>query len=650
MFHRPQRAEGCEPAPIATSRGVPAPTRDSAARRGYFAVVIGVGAFVLVRSFVDILQRPPEPTWLILVGLTCLTGALPVRMPGFPLSFSLSDTFTITAALLFGPGAGALTVACDGLAITLNLNPANRSTTRLLFNVAAPALAMWLAATLLLAVAAPELPTGLPSPPAFIGALMLFAATYFVLNSALVTTAVTIGRDLAWLPVWRAHLLPLWVPPFAGTSIAGVLLVLGTAAVPTAVIVLLYLPLLLAIAIGLSLAVTHLRRRGAYLAQLRTYAAALRSTADGVILTGPEGRITFMNTAAEGLTGWSAAEAHGRSIDDVVRLRPLDADAGGASQTPGRIREYLLERRDGAVSEVEESHAEIRDEDGTVTGVISTFRDISRRKALESERREALERAEAARRAADDASRAKDEFLATLSHELRTPATAIMGWTHVLRTGRLGAAETLRALDALERSARAQTAVLNDLIDLSRIVRGTMRLEVRRMRIDDTLREALDTIEPAADAKSLRVRVALDPDLSMIEADPDRLRQVFWNLLSNAVKFTGDGGWIEVSARRVEGTVRVEVADSGCGIDRAFLPFVFDHFRQADSSVTREYGGLGLGLAIVKHVVEAHGGTVEAASDGQGKGARFTVILRAALRRRGSYTPEQPVPTDGTSQ
>jgi signal transduction histidine kinase len=220
----------------------------------------------------------------------------------------------------------------------------------------------------------------------------------------------------------------------------------------------------------------------------------------------------------------------------------------------------------------------------------------------------------------------------------------------VLKTGRLGAAETLRALDALDRSARAQTAVLNDLIDLSRIVRGTMRLQLRRVRIDEPLREALDTVEPAAEAKSLRVRVAVDPDLPVIDADPDRLRQMFWNLLSNAVKFTADGGWIEVSVRRGDGTVRVEVADSGCGIDPAFLPFVFDHFRQADSSVTREYGGLGLGLAIVKHVVEGHGGTVEAASEGRGKGSRFTVVLRVALRRRGSDAPEQPVATDDASQ
>jgi PAS domain S-box-containing protein len=625
----------------------PAPASERVVpRRGFFAATIGAGALVLAWSFVNLIQRPPEPIWLVLIALTCFTGASPVRMPGFPLSLSLSDTFTITAALLFGPSAGALTVACDSLVISLRLNPINRSATRVLFNVTAPALAMWVAASLLFRVTGSELRAGTIEPPLFLGSLALFATTYFFLNSILVTAAVVIGRGAPLWAVWREHFLPLWLPHFAGTSIAGFLLVLNTAGLATTSTLVLSLPLLLVVAFGLNAAVDRLRIREARLAELRSYAAALRSTADGVILTDPENRITFVNTAAERLTGWAAAEAPGRPVADVLRLRPLTEDAGEGPDIPGGIREYVLTRRNDGTLEVEESHAEIRDEDGTVTGVISTFRDISRRKALESERREALQRAEDARVAADAANRAKDEFLATLSHELRTPATAIMGWTHVLRSGRLDAADTLRALAALDRSARAQNAVLHDLLDLSRIVRGALRLQVRRVRIDEPLREALETMEPAAEAKSLTVRVAIDPNLPVIDADPERLRQVFWNLLSNAVKFTPEGGEIEISARLLDNTVRVEVADNGCGIDREFLPLVFDQFRQADSSVTRKYGGLGLGLAIVKHVVEAHGGTVEAASDGRGKGARFAVSLRVALRRRGSDIPGQQLPPD----
>jgi PAS domain S-box-containing protein len=405
--------------------------------------------------------------------------------------------------------------------------------------------------------------------------------------------------------------------------------------VPTTLTLMLYLPVLLAMMLGLTAAVEGLRRRGVRMAELRLYAAALRSTADAVVLTDPGSGVTFMNTAAEALTGWSVGEARGREAGEILTLRPLaEADSVGAD-APGRLREYLLVHRDGSSCLVEESHADIRDEDGTITGVISTFRDISQRKALERERLEALQRAEDARAAADAANRAKDDFLATLSHELRTPATAIIGWVHVLRTGRLDAAETLRALAKLDRSARAQNAVLNDLLDMSRIVRGTMRLALRRIRADEPLREALDTIEPALMAKSQQLTLDIEPDSPIMDADPDRLRQVFWNLLSNAVKFTADGGSIHVSLRRLgQAAVRVEVSDSGCGIEPSFLPYVFEQFRQGDSSSTRDYSGLGLGLAIVKHVVEAHGGTVEAFSDGSGKGSRFVVVLRVAVRRR----------------
>jgi signal transduction histidine kinase len=286
------------------------------------------------------------------------------------------------------------------------------------------------------------------------------------------------------------------------------------------------------------------------------------------------------------------------------------------------------------VCSIEETHAYMQDEDGSVTGVIRTFRDVTPRKRLEGERHALLLRERDAREAADAASRTKDEFLATLSHELRTPATAILGWTRLLKGGRLDDAGEQKALDALDRSARAQAAMLNDIIDVSRVVRGTLRLDVRRTQVADVVREALETIEPAAHAKRIEIRCDLDADLPIIDADPDRLRQILWNLMANAVKFTPDEGWIEIRALHTHETIQLSVTDSGIGIAPEFLPFVFDRFRQQDTSDTRRHSGLGLGLSIVRHLVEAHGGTIVAASDGTGKGARFVVTMPAVRRQR----------------
>jgi signal transduction histidine kinase len=217
---------------------------------------------------------------------------------------------------------------------------------------------------------------------------------------------------------------------------------------------------------------------------------------------------------------------------------------------------------------------------------------------------------------------------------LRTPTTAIVGWAQLLKSGRLDSERTSRAIESLERNARAQAAVLNDLIDLSRIVRGMMTLEPERTDVAAVIRAALDTIEPARDAKGIGIELHVDHDLPVIDADPNRLRQVLWNVLSNAVKFTPAGGWIRVSARRDAASLRIEVADSGIGIDAGFLPFVFDRFRQADQSSMRQHGGLGLGLALVRYVVEAHGGTAAVASAGVGQGTTVSITLPATVRRR----------------
>jgi signal transduction histidine kinase len=284
--------------------------------------------------------------------------------------------------------------------------------------------------------------------------------------------------------------------------------------------------------------------------------------------------------------------------------------------------------RDGTESPIEEMQARVRDRAGDIIGLIKTFRDVSRRKAIDADRDALLEREQKARATADAAHRLKDEFLTTLSHELRTPATGILGWVRLLKTGRLDETETRRGLDALERSARAQAVLLDDLLDMSRIARGTLRLDLRPTDVGDALRNAIETIQPALISKGIDFRAEIPADvIGPVLADADRLRQVFWNLLSNAVKFTDPGGSIRASIVQDRDQVRVEVSDNGRGIDPESLPIIFERFRQADGSTTRLHGGLGLGLAIVRHLVESQGGTVTAASDGRGRGARFTVCL-----------------------
>ena len=256
--------------------------------------------------------------------------------------------------------------------------------------------------------------------------------------------------------------------------------------------------------------------------------------------------------------------------------------------------------------------------------------EIEARKAAEAERERLLQRERVARAAAEDANRAKDEFLATVSHELRTPLTAILGWSSVLRSGKGREAVTTRALEVIEQSARAQAQLIEDILDVSRIITGKLKLNVQRVDPCPLVEAAVASVRLAAEAKAIRLDVHCNKDVGLIAGDADRLQQVVWNLLSNAVKFTPTGGTVEVRLERQVNTVQLTVHDTGIGIAPDFLPHVFERFRQADSTSTRHYEGLGLGLAIVRHIVEMHGGTVTAASDGLGEGAAFTVHLPVA--------------------
>jgi signal transduction histidine kinase len=241
--------------------------------------------------------------------------------------------------------------------------------------------------------------------------------------------------------------------------------------------------------------------------------------------------------------------------------------------------------------------------------------------------REALARERAARAQAEEATQLKDEFLANLSHELRTPMNIIIGWSHLLRTGPLDESQRQRATEAIERAARSQAQLIEDLLDVSRIVTGKFRLVMQDVDVGRILQLAIDSLRLVTQAKQLSINLTRGGETARISGDPDRLQQVFWNLLSNAVKFTPNGGRVDVHLQPTAENFTITVTDTGVGIDPAFLPLVFERFRQADSTSTRSHSGMGLGLAIVRHVVELHGGSVRAESEGEGRGARFTVTL-----------------------
>lgn len=232
-----------------------------------------------------------------------------------------------------------------------------------------------------------------------------------------------------------------------------------------------------------------------------------------------------------------------------------------------------------------------------------------------------------ARVQAEEANRTKDEFLATVSHELRSPLNAILGWAKLLREGKLSGEAAARALETIERSARSQNRIINDLLDVSRIITGKLRLNVRPIEPAHIVGAAVEAVRPAAEAKAIHLQMVLDQEAGPISGDSDRLQQIVWNLVSNAIKFTPKGGRVQVRLERVNSHIEIIISDTGIGIRPEFLPYVFDRFRQADGSSTRKHSGLGLGLAIVRHLVELHGGTVEAESPGEGRGATFTINL-----------------------
>jgi PAS domain S-box-containing protein len=364
------------------------------------------------------------------------------------------------------------------------------------------------------------------------------------------------------------------------------------------------------------------------------FRTTVASIGDAVIAADADGHVTDMNAVAEALTGWRERDAQGRRMDEVFRSRagedPVESPfihAFHEARVADLPRDTVLVARSGAEFPVEGTVAPIRTARGIPRGVVLVFRDIRDRRRVEEERANLLARERTARAEAEQASRAKDEFIATLSHELRTPLNSVLGWARLLRIGKLDAHGVSRAVEAIERGATTQAQIVDDLLDMARIVRGQLRLDVRPVELVPVVEAAIDTVKPAASAREIEIASVLEPRAGPVAGDPGRLQQVVWNLLTNAIKFTSAGGRVEVRLAHRGDHVELSVHDTGAGITPDLLPHVFERFRQGDSSTTRAHGGLGLGLAIVRHLVEAHGGTVEAESPGPGLGSTFTVSL-----------------------
>jgi len=335
----------------------------------------------------------------------------------------------------------------------------------------------------------------------------------------------------------------------------------------------------------------------------------------------------------------------------IAFSRIVEEDAPGIDEM---FRQSIVERANfDAVFRVKTADGAIRwnnctgqpqfDASGEMTHLVGFCRDVTGNKEIEHEREELLKREQAARKDAEIANRLRDEFLATVSHELRAPLNSILGWARLLEKGQLDQPTAEKAYHTIVRNAESQNRLIEDLLDVSRIISGKLRLEVMTIKPINVVESALETVRPAAEAKGITIEIKGEADISHISGDPNRLQQVIWNLLSNAIKFTPNDGVVRLEIERAEDFVEIRVKDTGVGIKEEFLPHVFDRFRQADASSIRKFGGLGLGLAIVRHITEMHGGTVHAYSGGENQGSTFVVRLPLIVPTGGEETVKNKV-------
>ncbi len=384
----------------------------------------------------------------------------------------------------------------------------------------------------------------------------------------------------------------------------------------------------------------------------------LQSIGDAVIATDAHGKIVFLNPVAERLTGWTSADARGRSSGEVFRIvnehtrapveSPIDRVLRRGTVV-GLANNTLLIAADGAERPIDDSGAPIVGSDGTIRGVVLVFRDVSDRRRLEAEKAAAvaererlLEAERAARNEAEQANRSKDEFIAMISHELRTPLNAIMGWAELVKGDPSDVEAVRHGIEVIERNTRSLGQLISDLLDMSRIISGKLRLDVHEVDLIAVVNAAIETTRPAADARGIAVDCSFDTSVASTTGDSTRLQQCVLNLLSNAIKFTPQGGRVSVGLGRGDSHVEITVTDNGIGIRPEFLPLVFERFRQGELGASKRAGGLGLGLAIVKQLIELHGGHVRVESRGEGLGAKFTLALPIRAIRTAAATHVEP--------
>jgi PAS domain S-box-containing protein len=383
-------------------------------------------------------------------------------------------------------------------------------------------------------------------------------------------------------------------------------------------------------------------------------AAIVESSNDAIIGKTLRGIITCWNKGAERLFGYTAAEIIGLPVNTLIPPDRLEEEVEILERLGRGERIEHLEtvrvRKDGTLVDVSLTISPIRDSSGQIIGVSKVARDISERKRADAEREELLMREKAARAEAQAASSSKDEFISLVSHELRSPLNSILIYSQMLSSDPADAEQVRQTCEIIERNTRTQLRLIEDLLDTARIIQGKLRLDKRPIAIVPVLADELDVMRPMAEAKGIELRAYYEERSEIVEGDSIRLQQVIGNLLSNAIKFTPEGGRVELWVERSGEELCIVVSDTGAGIDSVVLPYIFDRFRQNDSSSAHRHGGLGLGLALAKHLVEQHGGTIEAASEGIGLGSTFTIRLPLAWQT-GSLEEEPPaLHTQGTNE
>ncbi|MEA5495843.1 ATP-binding response regulator [Limnoraphis robusta] len=365
----------------------------------------------------------------------------------------------------------------------------------------------------------------------------------------------------------------------------------------------------------------------------------------GIITLNPQKKVIAWNIASERIYGWQSQEVINQALpvippEEQNQFDRLFQQALQNHTLTNYEFQHLGKNQD--LIEISVSLAPLHNALGNVCGVVMTAIDITARKRIEAERFNLLKREQTARAEAEAANRVKDEFLAVLSHELRTPLNSILGWITLIQRGKLNKVTFDQALEVIERNASLQTQLIEDLLDISRISRGKLSLSIDSVNLIELMQTTAETLRPAADAKSISMELFLDSSVGIITGDANRLQQIFWNLFSNAIKFTPPNGSVTVRLKKTEDSyAKIQVIDSGIGIEPNFLPYVFEYFRQADASTTRSQGGLGLGLAISRHLVELHGGTIDVESQGKGKGTTFTVMLPIQVMQSDGDQPDK---------